>query len=135
VASLEVIFSASSPIAFGGLADEYVSRIERMHPAGSSSNNAMNAMSDDGLKFSVPMSACGRVKPCYAWALMYAGGNPLCSYWHGIMIETNGWDGSAIIRGWVRLPNQITCFWSGYRASGGRPAVLIDSLRAELGIR
>lgn|GEM_PF-4957334 len=137
VAALEVIFSASSPITFGGLADDYLDRVQRLPPAGSSATDATADMVSAGIAFDYPMAVCGRgrrVPSCYASALIYAGGNPLCRYWHGVLLQTNGRGPSSVIEAWRRTPNQIACFWAPTSVEG-RPRVLIDSVQAELGIR
>jgi hypothetical protein len=135
VAPFVILSSVASPVVFGGLANGYVARVQHLYPPGSSARRALDETTVQGLRFVMPMSPCYRVRQCYVSALIYAGSNPLCSYWHGIQLQTNGWDPAATVIRWTPLPSQVTCFWTGYRAFPGRPAVLIDSLRAELGIR
>ena len=143
--TLELLFSLLSPIVFGNLARQYFARIQAQYPPGASAYAAQWQMTDEGLKVNPQELACLYTTaggPCIrqSTARLYAGGNPLCSYWLMLRLQTSSRRISSPVRietsvlSWQLLPERTTCFWEPY-SYYGRPAVLIDSIRAELGIR
>ena len=144
-AVIVAMLSLASPYFFGALADGYSKRIQMEYPIGSSAFAAEEQLASDGLKMSQEEHVCdfGRAgKPCLRTpaGLLYAGGNPLCSYWLTFSLRmaihlVNGGPGiGSEVVAWDLKPGRTLCFWEP-GASAGRPAVLVDSIRAEIGMR
>jgi len=142
--AIELAFSLLSPTVFGVGASWYGERIQSHYPRGSSADSALKTLIADGLPFDTAMRPCSHIGDAcrkYYAAPVYAGGNPLCSYWNGIGLVTAQYGKPSeqrfrkrVIDSWYSFRGPVSCFWQKSAFRFGVP-VVIETARAELTLR